>query len=160
MHGSAGSAQGVPRTPREASAQASRPSHGVDAMPAPDAITVPQLSRLVATPDAPVLIDVRLPEDRAADPRLLPAALTRDHADVAAWAPGLAGQHVVVACRRGLKLSQGTAAWLRHAGARAEVLEGGIEAWAAAGQTLLRPDHIPPRDPLGRTVWVTRARPK
>lgn len=129
-------------------------------MPAPDAITVPQLSRLVGTPESPVILDVRSAEDRAADPRLLPASILRSHADVAAWAPGLAGRHVVVACHRGLKLSQGTAAWLRHAGARAEVLEGGFEAWAAAGQPLLRPDHIPPRDALGRTLWVTRARPK
>ncbi len=129
-------------------------------MPAPFAITVPQLSRLIGTPDAPTIIDVRLPEDRAADPRLLPAAITHDHADVAAWAPGFAGRHVVVACRRGLKLSQGVAAWLRHEGARAEVLEGGFEACAAAGHPLLRAAHIPSRDALGRTIWVTRTRPK
>ena len=86
-------------------------------MPAPDVITVSQLSRLIGTPEAPVLIDVRLPEDRAMEARLLPAALDRSHTEVAAWAPGFAGRHVVVACRRGLKLSHGVAAWLRHAGA-------------------------------------------
>jgi len=48
----------------------------------------------------------------------------------------------------------------RHAGARAETLEGGFEAWAAADAPLLRPDHLPPRDAQGRTAWVTRARPK
>jgi len=52
------------------------------------------------------------------------------------------------------------AAWLRHAGSTAEALEGGFEAWAAGGGLLVRPDHVPPRDPQGRTVWVTRARPK
>ena len=129
-------------------------------MPAPDAITVTQLSCLVGTSEAPILIDVRTAEDRAADPRLVPASLLRSHEDVHAWAPAFAGRHVVVACQRGAKLTQGTAAWLRHAGARAEVLDGGFEAWAAAGRPLLRPDHIPPRDGLGRTVWVTRARPK
>jgi len=40
------------------------------------------------------------------------------------------------------------------------VLEGGFEAWAGSGGPLLRPDHIPPRDARGRTVWVTRSRPK
>ena len=108
-------------------------------MPAPDAITVAQLSRLLGTPDAPILIDVRSAEDRAADPRLLPAALDRAHADVAAWAPGFAGRHVVVICQRGLKLSQGTAAWLRHAGAQAESLEGGFEAWAGGRPAIAEP---------------------
>jgi hypothetical protein len=67
---------------------------------------------------------------------------------------------VAVVCHRGLKLSQGVAAWLRHGGSRADALEGGFEAWAAAGELLVRPDHVPLRGPQGRTLWVTRARPK
>lgn len=129
-------------------------------MPVPDAIAIPQLARLIGTPDAPLILDVRAPEDRAVDSRLLPASLIRSHADVAGWAPDFIGRHVVVVCHHGLKLSQGTAAWLRHAGARAEVLDGGFAAWAAAGLPLLDPDRIPPRDTEGRTLWVTRARPK
>ncbi len=130
-------------------------------MPAPDTITAPQLSRLVGLPDAPVLLDVRTDEDYAADPRLLPASVRRDARSVTSWAGDYAGRSVVVSCQRGLKLSQGVAAWLRHAGAQAEVLEGGFEGWAAGGgNPLLRPDRIPPRDPQGRTVWVTRSRPK
>jgi hypothetical protein len=35
-------------------------------MPKPDAITAAQLSRLIGTPDAPLVIDVRTDEDRAA----------------------------------------------------------------------------------------------
>ncbi|WP_159347898.1 chromate resistance protein ChrB domain-containing protein [Roseomonas harenae] len=129
-------------------------------MPAPDTITVAQLSRLIGLPDAPLLIDVRTEEDHAADPRLLPASIRRDHRGVDGWSAGLAGRSAVVLCQRGLKLSQGVAAWLRCNGARAEVLEGGFEAWAGGGQLLLRPDHIPARDAQGRTVWVTRSRPK
>jgi rhodanese-related sulfurtransferase len=133
-------------------------------MPAPDTITVSQLVRLVGTPEAPVVLDVRTPEDFAADPRLVPGALRRDWQALPAWAPdlaaGLAGRAVTVLCHRGLKLSQGVAAWLRHAGARAEVLEGGFEGWAAAGAPLVRPDRLPARDGEGRTVWVTRHRPK
>ena len=129
-------------------------------MATPDTITVTQLARLVGTPDAPVLIDVRTADDYVADPRTLPATIRRDHRLVPSWAGAFAGQSVVVICQRGQKLSQGTAAWLRHAGARAENLEGGFEAWMARDGLLVSPQHVPERDDQGRTVWVTRARPK
>ena len=45
-------------------------------------------------------------------------------------------------------------------GVQAESLEGGFEAWAAARAPLVRADAIPPREDKGRTVWVTRSRPK
>lgn len=129
-------------------------------MAAPDAITVAQLSRLVGTPDAPLILDVRTDEDPAADALLLPASVRRDHRSVSSWAGEFAGRSVAVVCRRGLKLSQGVAAWLRHAGAKAEHLEGGLEAWTEANGLLIRPTHIPARDGQERTVWITRARPK
>lgn len=129
-------------------------------MAAPDIITVPQLSRLIGTPDAPMILDVRILQDRDADPRMLPASMARDYRGVTSWAAEHAGQTVVVVCQRGLKLSQGVAAWLRHAGIRAESLEGGFEAWVEAGELLVRPNLVPPADVQGRTVWVTRARPK
>ncbi len=43
-------------------------------MPRPSAISPAQLLRLIGTPDAPMLLDVRLPEDLAADPVLIPTA--------------------------------------------------------------------------------------
>jgi len=129
-------------------------------MPAPDTITVPQLSRLVGTPEAPLILDVRIAEDQAADPRVLPASKQRDYRTISSWAEDYAGQSVAVVCQRGAKLSQGAAAWLRQAGAHAEYLEGGFEAWVQAGSLLVSPVHVPPRDAQGRTVWVTRARPK
>ena len=58
------------------------------------------------------------------------------------------------------KLAQGTAAWLRHADVAAETLEGGFEGWKAAKLPLVPAAKLPPRDAQGRTVWVTRARPK
>jgi rhodanese-related sulfurtransferase len=129
-------------------------------MTAPNDITPAQLARRIGLPDAPLLIDVRLPEDVARDPRQLPTAIARDHRGAAEWARALEGHTAVVICVHGGKLAQGTAAWLRHEGVAAEVLEGGFAAWVAAGLPLLRPDHIPPRDARGRTLWVTRARPK
>jgi rhodanese-related sulfurtransferase len=129
-------------------------------MPAPTIVTVLQLARLIGLPDAPVLIDVRTDEDAAADPRFIPGAIRRSHRDVADWAGAFAGRDAVLVCQKGLKLSQGAAAWLRHAGARAESLEGGFEGWRDAGLPLVVPTHVPPRDAAGRTLWVTRARPK
>jgi len=123
-------------------------------------ITPDKLARLVGTPKAPLVVDVRLDEDFAADPRILPGALRRGHTDVAAWAQDLMGRTAVVVCQSGGKLSHGVAAWLRHEGLPAEVLEGGFDAWAVAGLPLVPEARLPARDGRGRTVWVTRARPK
>ena len=129
-------------------------------MPGPDSITHQQLSRLIGLSDSPAIVDVRDDDDFAADPRMIPAAVRRDYRQVAGWSREFAGRPVVVTCQRGLKLSQGTAAWLRHAGIAAESLDGGHEAWVAGGGLLLRQGALPPRDAAGRTIWVTRARPK
>jgi rhodanese-related sulfurtransferase len=126
----------------------------------PDTINVAQLNRLIGTHDAPVIVDVRIDNDHDSDPRMLPASVRRDHRTVSSWAEEYAGRSVVVVCQRGQKLSQGAAAWLRHAGAHAEHLEGGFEAWIESKGLLVRPDRMPEPDKQGRTVWVTRARPK
>ena len=81
-------------------------------MPIPDTITVTQLARLIGTPDGPVLIDVCIDADHAADPRMLPGSVRRDFGTVSSWAQDYAGRATVVLCQRGLKLSQGVAAWL------------------------------------------------
>ncbi len=129
-------------------------------MPSTTAITVPQLSRLVGLPDAPMLVDVRVDDDYDADPRLLPASCRRDFKTVSTWAAEFAGAQIVVVCQKGQKLSQGVAAWLRHEGVAAEFLEGGFEAWVAAKGLLIKAEATPRRDDKGRTIWVTRARPK
>ena len=127
-------------------------------MATPDTISPIQLGRLIGTPDAPVIIDVRVDEDVDLDPRFLPGSTRRAHATVATWAAEFAGRSVVTVCQRGGKLAQGTAAWLRHLGASAETLEGGFEAWSEAGNLLVTPAHVPARDDQGRTIWVTRTR--
>ena len=129
-------------------------------MPSPTEITIAQLSRLVGTLECPIVLDTRLDEDFALDPRLIPRAHRHDYRQAPAWAETYRGRRVVVACQRGLKLSQGMAAWLRHAGADAVSLEGGFEAWRQAGGLLIDPARITRRDPAGRSLWVTRARPK
>jgi len=125
-----------------------------------NSITVDKLARLIGTPKCPAIIDVRSEEDFAADPRLIPGSLRRRHAAVPDWANEFKGRSAVVTCQRGLKLSQGAAAWLRHNGVPADSLDGGLEAWIAAGLPLVPQAKLPPRDTAGRTVWVTRERPK
>ena len=129
-------------------------------MPSPTEISVPQLARLVGTPDAPAIVDVRSDEHFKSDPRFIPCASRRDPSAVDAWAEAYRGRRVVVVCQHGGKLSQGTAAWLRTRGIEAESLEGGHEAWVAEKALLVDSRKLPPRDAQGRTVWVTRARPK
>ena len=129
-------------------------------MPSPNCLAPDKLFRLLGRPDTPALIDVRSDEDAGADPRLVPGARRLPAEDVAAWAPALAGRAAVVICAEGHARSQGVAAWLRSAGARAETLEGGHAAWRAAGLPLVPEARIPPRGPDGGTLWVTRARPK
>ena len=122
-------------------------------------ISSDKLARIVGTPNAPVIVDVRTEEDFARDPRLVPGSIRKSHTDVTEWAAGFAGP-VIVVCQAGGKLSHGVAAHIRHAGGTAEVLEGGFEAWIRAGGSAVPVDRLPPRDREGRTVWVTRARPK
>ncbi|HET7716072.1 MAG TPA: sulfurtransferase/chromate resistance protein [Bauldia sp.] len=129
-------------------------------MPSPTTISLQKFTRLVGTPKCPAIIDVRTDEDFAADPRLIPGSVRRPFTTVASWAPALAARPAIVVCQKGLKLSEGVAAWLRHAGGEADVLEGGFLAWAEAGLPLVPAGRIPPRDSEGRSVWVTRSRPK
>jgi len=123
-------------------------------------ISSEKLSRLIGRPDCPPLIDVQTDEDFAADPRLIPGALRRPFETVSDWAGEFAGRSAVVVCQKGLKLSEGVAAWLRHAGIAADSLEGGALGWAKAGLPMVPEARLPPRDARGRTVWVTRSRPK
>ncbi|ATY33904.1 chromate resistance protein ChrB domain-containing protein [Sphingomonas psychrotolerans] len=129
-------------------------------MPQLNAISCDKLYRLIGTASAPALIDARDDAAFAADPLLLPGAVRRDPAGIVDWAPALAGRSAVVLCPDGGAHSAGVAALLRHEGCDAEILEGGQAAWRAAGLPLVPDALLPKRDAGGRTVWVTRARPK
>jgi hypothetical protein len=100
-------------------------------MPHPNQITQAQWMRLLGTPDAPRLLDVRLPEDIARDPRALPTSVLTPHDQI----PPLPAGRTVIVCARGRKLS-----------------EGGTVAWAEAGLPLAA---LPQTN-----LWVTRHRPK
>ncbi|KVK53724.1 sulfurtransferase [Agrobacterium deltaense] len=122
-------------------------------------ITSEKLNRIIGLPNAPMIIDVRNDEDFATDPRLIPGSVRRDYRVVTEWVHELNGPSVVL-CQKGQKLGHGVAAHLRAAGKVAEVLEGGFEAWRESKAALIPVESLPPRDSRGRTVWVTRSRPK
>jgi len=87
---------------------------------------------------APVVLDVRLPEDRLRD--TLAGTPWRDMKQVDDWAAELPrDREVVVYCMYGFWVSEDTAEALRNKGIKARILEGGISAWRAMGQ---------PTDPL------------
>lgn len=123
-------------------------------MPQFGQITPAQAFRLIGLPDAPVILDVRIAEDIAAMPRLIPGSRLIPHDQIATLTdpPGRA----ITVCTMGKKLSEGAAAWLRSAGWQAESLEGGTLAWEAAGLPMLPLAAVP----APGTPWVTRHRPK
>jgi rhodanese-related sulfurtransferase len=122
-------------------------------MPQFGTISPAQTMRLIGTPDAPVIFDVRIPEDLDAIPHLIPTTRIVPHTDIDALseAPGRA----IVVCMKGRKLSEGAAAVLRAKGWQAEVLEGGTLAWQAAGLPMT-PRAVRP----ATSFWVPRHRPK
>ena len=124
-------------------------------MSATNSITPDKLFRLIGTPTCPAIIDVRPDGDQQ-----IPASLRRQAENVGDWFAEFAGRKAVVTCVHGKERSAGVAAILRTHGIDAEMLEGGFEAWRDAGLPLIDGSRLPQRDSEGRTVWVTRARPK
>lgn len=133
-------------------------------MPAPNAITPDKLTKLIGTARCPTILDNRQDGHRAAYPLQLPGARTIVEADNFLERLNLliASLHgsVVVACADGHGRSQGLAALLRSRGIAAEYLEGGYAAWCSAGLPLIDVRKMTAREADGRSVWVTRSRPK
>ena len=126
-----------------------------------NSISPDKLARLIGVAHCPALIDVRTDEDHESDPRLLPCTLRRRAESVSHWASEFVGRPAIIIDKSGEQDSEGVAAWLRHAGASsADVLTGGHLAWVKAGAPLIPVAKVPQRDALGRTIWVTRSRPK
>lgn len=102
--------------------------------PSRPAVSVEELRAALKDPArAPVVLDVRLPEDRLRD--RLPETPWHDMKHVDDWAEHLPkDREVVVYCMYGFWVSEDTAEALRAKGINARVLDGGISAWRAMGQ--------------------------
>jgi rhodanese-related sulfurtransferase len=128
----------------------------------PRKISPEQLIPLIGTPTCPLVIDVRREEAFRSSPTRVAGSIWRDHLAVGGWSRNLpAGRPVVVYCVHGHNVSALAASLLAADGIDVSVLEGGIEAFAAAGGQLVAREapgvdvtHDKP------TVWVTRERPK
>ena len=84
-----------------------------------------------------LLLDVRRAGVYEQARATIPGADWRDPAAVDAWAGGLpAGREVIVYCVYGHEVGRATAMRLRAAGVNARFLDGGIDAWQAAGKPL------------------------
>lgn len=123
-------------------------------------ISILQLEKRIGLPDSPVILDVRIDEDVAADPTLIPGSIRVPHTDLDGARTLAGGRSTVVYCQKGLKLSQGVAAFLRNHGINAEALEGGHFAWRDAHLPLIPLTALPEQNGGGATLWVTRNRPK
>lgn len=130
-------------------------------MPSPTAITPSQLSRLIGTPGAPVLVEVYLSGPTPGeDLRLIPGSFRVQLDRLDDLPSEFVDRKVVVVCPDGKALSQGAAAKLRAMCVPAETLEGGKAAWIAAGEPTVATGKIPDALNGTRSVWVTRHRPK
>ena len=97
-------------------------------------ITPQDLKIALAEGAGPVLLDVRRTEDRTKAPVGIPGATWKDPAALADWGPGLdSGHEVVLYCVRGGSVSNAALDDLLARGLRARYIEGGLEAWQAAG---------------------------
>lgn len=102
---------------------------------------VHQASGALAAPfeavESALVIDVRRAGVYAQAPATLPGAQWRDPADVAHWMRQLPLERdIVVYCVYGHEVGRNTAVRLRAHGLNARFLEGGIDAWQAAGLPL------------------------
>jgi len=119
-----------------------------------------QLIEAIGSGSGPLVVDVRREPVFKAAPARIPGSIWRGHANAADWLPALGhGRDIVVYCIHGHNVSALAAALLEQSGADVSVLEGGIEAYAAAGGPLIS-NQVPGLDPARPSVWITRERPK
>jgi len=124
-------------------------------------ISANDLWNAIATPSAPLIVDVRRRDAFEQSPHLLPGALWRDAGKTQAWAAEFdRARPIAIACKAGHEMSQTAVAQLRADGFDARVLEGGYEAWAKAGLPLIVKSELERLTPKRPGLWVTRRRPK
>ncbi len=85
-------------------------------------------------PDATLVFDVRRESDYAASNETIPGALWKNPDKIDAWIGAVPRTlDVVIYCVRGGAVSNDVVDRLQAAGVKARFIEGGLEAWKAAG---------------------------
>lgn len=127
----------------------------------PRRISSQELIRLIGTDRCPHVVDVRRKPVFEAAQKRIAAAIWRDHMEAENWLPRLGdGRPIVVYCIHGHNVSEIAAARLAAAGADVTILDGGIEAFEAAGGPLAA-TRVAGFPQTGQpSIWVTRERPK
>lgn len=88
-------------------------------------------------PDATLVFDVRREADFAASNEIIPGAIWKNPDKIEAWIGAVPlTMDVVVYCVRGDSISMRVVDRLQAMGVRARYIEGGFEAWKAAGGKL------------------------
>lgn len=105
---------------------------------AAETIDARRAARMIApgevSPAAQVILDVRRAADHAASNEALPGAIWKNPDAIDTWIDAIPrNQDVVLYCVRGGSVSNAIVDALRAAGVRARFIEGGFEAWKAAG---------------------------
>lgn len=119
-----------------------------------------ELWRKIGAASAPVIVDVRQPDDIESSNGLLPSSMMRDPRDAETWTFERNAGLIVVVCKQGHERSQMAAAHLRARGLNGCVLEGGYEAWLAAALPVINRAAAARIVPTLPSLWVTRRRPK
>lgn len=97
-------------------------------------ITPQELTSVLSTDPAPLVVDVRKQPAYDADDAVIVGAVRGAPEALADWAAKLpADADIVVYCVHGHEVSQGAAQALRDRGFGARFLAGGIEGWREAG---------------------------
>lgn len=125
-------------------------------MPFADSLSVSSLMPLIGSARAPLVWDVRSDQAFEASSIVLPGARRVK----AGMLPLAKDPWIAVYCKAGRELAQGVAAGLRAQGFDARWLEGGIEAWTAAGGVVVARKPEAQRFDGVATRWVTRRKPK
>jgi rhodanese-related sulfurtransferase len=127
----------------------------------PRKLSPKELIRLIGTDQCPHLVDVRRRPVYEAAPRRIAGAVWRDHMKTDGWLPQFCdGRLIVVYCIHGHNVSEIAAAKLAAAGVDVAMLEGGIEAFEAAGGPAVATQVSGFSLTQAPSVWVTRERPK
>lgn len=114
----------------------------------------------IGTASAPIIVDVRRPDDIESSNGLLPGSMVRDPRHAESWTFERSAGPIVVVCKQGHERSQMAAAHLRARGLDARVLEGGYEAWRATPLPVIDRTATARIVPTSPSLWVTRRRPK